>query len=363
VATVVVIGAGLAGLTAAYRLGAQHEVLVLEAGNRLGGQIHTELDRGFVVERGGEGFVARSAAVPALAGDLGMPRTELIGQAQLRSYGYDGAELRELRPGEAATLLGFQVPQEELGKGIRSLRRGMGSLIWALAGNLGPRAAISLETPVAALETRGAELTVVAANGRTLPADGVVVATSAAAAAVLLDPIAGESARALAGAKVVSSVTVELAYPRDAIAHALDGSGFVVALSAQQQGLRACTFTSAKFIDRAPPDTASLRLFFRPDAGELAALADDAWIARARAGLARVIAVRGEPLRAWVSRWPDALPVFDDAHRGAVAALERALAPRPIALAGSALHGSGIDAAVRSAEQAAETLAAALALR
>ncbi len=362
-AAVVVIGGGLAGLTAAFRLGARHDVVVLEAGNRLGGQIHTELDRGFVVERGGEGFVARSEAVPALARDLGMPAEELIGQAQLRSYGFDGTQLRELRPGEAATLLGFQVPQEELGKGIRSLRRGMGSLIWALAGNLGARAAISLDTRVASVETRGPQLTVITASGRVLPADGVVVATSAAVAAALLDPIAGESARALVGAKVVSSVTVELAYARDAIAHALDASGFVVALSAQQQGLRACTFSSAKFIDRAPPDAASLRLFFRPDAGELAELDDAAWIARARAGFARVISVRGEPLRAWVSRWVDALPVFDDAHRAAVAALERALAPRSIALAGSAFHGSGIDAAVRSAERAATTLEAALASR
>jgi oxygen-dependent protoporphyrinogen oxidase len=64
-----------------------------------------------------------------------------------------------------------------------------------------------------------------------------------------------------------------------------------------------------------------------------------------------------------VSRWVDALPVFDDAHRAAVAALERALAPRSIALAGSAFHGSGIDAAVRSAEHAATTLGAALASR
>jgi oxygen-dependent protoporphyrinogen oxidase len=131
-----------------------------------------------------------------------------------------------------------------------------------------------------------------------------------------------------------------------------------VALAAQRNGLRACAFTSSKFKDRAPPGRVALRLFFRPSAEDLAELDDRAWIARALAELARVIAFSGPPLFAWVSRWPAALPVFDDAHRGAVAALERALAPYPVRLAGAAFHGSGIDAALRSAENAAASLAA-----
>jgi oxygen-dependent protoporphyrinogen oxidase len=362
-ARVVVVGAGLAGLTAAYRLGRDHEVELLESSHRLGGQIHTELDAGFVIERGAEGFVARSEALPALARDLGLPEDELIGQTELRSYAYDGELLSLLEPGQAAKLLGFQVPEEQLGKGIRSLRRGMGTLINALAVQCGERAAITLGAQVTSVAADGAALVVHSASGRTHAADAVIVATSAAAAAALLAPFAGETARALAQAKVQSSVTVELAYARDAIAHALDGSGFVVAAAAQQQGLRACAFTSSKFAGRAPPGKVSLRLFFRPSAEELGALDDAAWIARASSALARALPVRGEPLRAWVSRWPDALPVFEPAHRDAVAALEASLAGRRTWLAGSAFHGSGIDAALRSAEQAAAALAAQLAPR
>jgi oxygen-dependent protoporphyrinogen oxidase len=362
-ARVVVVGGGLAGLAAAFRLGPSHDVEVLESSHRLGGQIHTELDAGFVIERGAEGFVARSEALPALARDLDLPDDELIGQAELRSYAYDGEQLALLQPGEAAKLLGFQVPEEQLGKGIRSLRRGMGTLINALAVQCGERAAITLGAQVTSVTADGAALVVHSASGRTHAADAVIVATSAAVAAELLVPLAGETARALAQAKVQSSVTVELAYPRDAIGHALDGSGFVVAASAQQDGLRACAFTSSKFAGRAPPGKVSLRLFFRPSADELSALDDAAWSARAGAALARVMAVRGAPLRAWVSRWPDALPVFDPAHRAAVDALEQALAGRPALLAGSAFHGSGIDAALRSAEQAAAALDAQLARR
>ena len=57
-----------------------------------------------------------------------------------------------------------------------------------------------------------------------------------------------------------------------------------------------------------------------------------------------------------MSRWQNALPVFDDVHRTRVTELEAAFAGRGLVLAGSAFHGSGIDAAVRSAEAAARSL-------
>ncbi len=353
---VIVIGAGLSGLTTAFRLAGRHEVLVLEASVRSGGQILTAHERGFLIERGGEGFVARSAAVPALARDAGLPAGDVIGQAVLRSYGYDGEALHLLEPGQAASLLGFQVPQEELGKGIRTMLRGMGSLTAAREQQLRGRATIECGVQAASVERSGHGVAVVGADGSRREADAIVVATPAAAAAPLLRGLAGDAAAALAQAKTTSSVTVELAYPRAAIAHPLDGSGFVVALAAQRQGLRACTFSASKFEARAPSDMTSLRAFFRPTPDELNALDDAAWIARAEAGVSRVLPVSGSPTATWVTRWPHALPIHDDAHKAAVAALERALEPHPVKLAGSAFHGSGIDAAVRSAERTADGL-------
>ena len=145
-------------------------------------------------------------------------------------------------------------------------------------------------------------------------------------------------------------------YPRAAIAHPLDGSGVVIAVAAQHNGMRACTFSASKFIERAPADMTSLRAFFRPSEEELRSLDDAAWTARAEAGVRRLLPVNGSPVATWVTRWPNALPIHDDAHKAAVAALEQALAPYPVTLAGSAFHGSGIDAAVRSAERAAAAL-------
>jgi oxygen-dependent protoporphyrinogen oxidase len=281
----------------------------------------------------------------------------LIGQSVLRSYGFDGERLFQLEPGEAAALLGFQVPKEELGKGIRSLKRGMGSLVDSLHAGLLGQAVLRENVRVMHVRTsaRGPQLHT---TDGLLDADLVILATPAAAASTLLDGLVGEPARALFAAPTMSSVTVELAYPRDAVEHPLDGTGFVVALAAQQAGLRACTFTSSKFIDRSPPERISLRLFFRPTDHELATLDDAAWSERAVLGLGRVLRVQGRPLRTWVSRWAHALPVFSDAHRAAVSALERALLPHPVLLAGSAFHGSGIDAAVRSAENAAAAVLA-----
>jgi oxygen-dependent protoporphyrinogen oxidase len=357
---VIIVGGGLAGLTAAFRLRDRCQVVLIEAEPRLGGQIVTERAQGFVIERGAEGFVARSEAVPALARDLGMPEDELIGQSLTRSYGFDGQRLVALEPGAAASLLGFQVPSADLGKGIRSLRRGMGGLIAALEARLRDTISLHLGERAAAVEASDSRVRVQRVGGALLEADGLIIATSATVASALLAPLALAPARVLAQAPTLSSVTVELTYERDAVGHPLDGSGFVVSQADQdhrRDGLRACAFTSSKFARRAPPGKVSLRLFFRPSPQDLT-LSDDAFITRAVLGLGRAIELRGEPIFALVSRWPNTLPVHNDAHRAVVAALEQALAAHPILLAGSAFHGAGIDAAVRSGERAASICSA-----
>lgn len=352
-----VIGGGLAGLTVAFRrVSAGDRVILFEAGPRLGGQLWTERQGGYVVEHGAEGFVARSEALQTLAGALGIA-DDLVGQSTSRSYGFDGARLVELGPGEAAAFLGFQVPRDELGKGIRTFRLGMGQLSDALSAAIEGRAEVRRDTKVMSVANDGSTWRVALAGGATEEVSKIVVATSAAAASGILEGAFGEPARALAAAKVLSSVTVTLAYPRDAIEHPLDGTGFVVAEAHQEHGFRASTFITSKFPARAPEGFASLRLFFRPAPADLASMDDAAWTARSEACLARVIAVRGRPIRAWVSRWGDALPLFDPAHVARVKALEEASSGRGVLLAGSAFHGSGIDAAVRSAEAAARALA------
>jgi oxygen-dependent protoporphyrinogen oxidase len=352
---IAVIGGGLAGLVVAFRRArAGDGVTVFEASGRLGGQLHTERRDGFTVELGAEGFVAGSEAVRALAAELGIER-DLVGQLVTLSYGFDGRRLVALEPGAAGALLGFQVARRELGKGIGAFREGMSELSDALVAALDGGVEVRLGSRVSRVAAASDAWRIESEPGGEHDVDAVVVATNAAGASALLADEFGDAARALGLAQTVSSVTVSLAYARSAVEHPLDATGFVVAESEQLEGFRACTFVSSKLPERAPSDRALLRAFFRPAPPDWE-LSDDAWPERADRAFRRALPLRDGFERAWVSRWRDALPVFDDAHRARVRALEAALSGRSIFLAGSAFHGSGIDAAVRSADAACRAL-------
>lgn len=72
---IVVIGAGLSGLTAAWELGKSgHDVVVLEARDRVGGRTWSErLGNGQVTERGGEYIFPTEHPIRMLAAELGVP--------------------------------------------------------------------------------------------------------------------------------------------------------------------------------------------------------------------------------------------------------------------------------------------------
>lgn len=357
-----IIGAGLSGLVVAYRRQLEgDQVSLFEAAPRFGGQLETERSGGYVIEHGAEGFVAGSASVAELARSLGIG-AHIIDQEVAVSCTFDGERLVRLAPGEAGKMLGFQVGARAFGKGIQSFAGGMQELPETLLARLlhperGPAAACLLGTPVVALRPSGARWQVVSSGAPPVEVDRVVVAAPAPAAASLLHTAFGSAAQELAASRLTSSVTVSLAFPRGAVEHALDATGFVVAEGAQTEGFRACTFVSSKLSRRAPASAALLRLFFRPTPADLASLGDDAWAERALRCASRALDIRSSPERAWVSRWADALPIFDEAHRQRVAALEERLHGTGVSVTGASFHGSGIDGAVRSAEAAALALA------
>lgn len=74
--TAVVVGGGISGLTAAYRLrrllGPAARIVLVEATNRLGGKLHTAELAGQPYDFGAESFLARRPEVPALAAELGL---------------------------------------------------------------------------------------------------------------------------------------------------------------------------------------------------------------------------------------------------------------------------------------------------
>ena len=351
-----IIGGGLAGLTVAYRrerLG--DRVSLFEASPRLGGQLHSERSGAFLIEHGAEGFVAGSPALAELARSLGI-ESRVIDQDVSVSCSFDGEKLLRLAPGEAGRRLGFQVGERAFGKGIQSFLGGMDELAQVLRAQLGDGARCALETPIATVRRDGERWSIVPAHGTPTLVDAVVVAIPAHSAARLLADEFGAAASELAESEASSSVTVSLAFPRDAVEHPLDATGFVVAEDAQAEGFRACTFVSSKLRGRAPVEHALLRLFFRPSDAELQQLGDVDWAERALRSARRALPVRAEPEHAWISRWARALPVFDAAHRARVARLEDQLRGSGVSLAGAAFHAPGIDGAVRSAEATASAL-------
>ncbi|MET0388546.1 MAG: FAD-dependent oxidoreductase [Polyangiales bacterium] len=347
-ARIAIIGAGLAGLCAAHTLTRKrHSLLILESAPRLGGQIHTERHDGYVVELGAEGYVARSEALPKLARELGC-EAALAGQVETESLGYRGGQLHVLAPGESASFLGFQVAKSDLGVGIRTHRAGMGALVDAFEQKLRSTAEFRTGAQVERIERRARGYELRTRDGGTVNADRVVLATSAKQAAPLLGPVVGPAGSDLAKVTANSSVNVSLAFPRSAVDHPLNATGCVIATEDQLHGARAVVFASSKFADRAPADHVNLRVFFRPDPGELKMLADATYIARAHEVITKLLGPTGQALRGWVARWPDALPAFDPASKERLDAAFAALKGSGIAVAGSAFHGVGVDGAVRS---------------
>lgn len=354
---VVVVGAGLAGLAVAARLkSAGRAVLVLESGPRAGGQIHTFRDGSLIVELGAEGFVARSRAVPALCQLLGIEGA-LVDQLSTDTYAVEGEALVLLPPGEAARRLGFQVPPEELGRGIRSLELGMGQLIDALVARVGA-GNLRLNAAVRSLHRTGSSVAVELSDGSRELGAALVLAVPARSASQLAQPLRLPESAPLVAAPLLSNVSVNLLYRRAQFEGYPAGSGVIFPDSFGGVGLRAVSLVEHKFAGRAPEGRSLLRVFFRPAGDALDTWADDRFTSEAASAIARVLRVDGAPERAWVSRWRDALPVFSAAHRAEAAAFDAALQPLAVHVTGSAFHGAGIDAAVTSAEGVAARLLA-----
>ena len=341
---------------AARLLSAGRDVLVLEASARVGGQIDTFREPGLVVELGAEGFVARSRALPALAALLGIEGS-LVEQLTTDTYALEGSELVLLPPGEAARRLGFQVPPEELGRGIRSFALGMGELVDALLARVGA-GRVRLGARVVALRQQAPGLVVELADGSNEAAGAVVLAAPARQAADLLRPLGLEQSAPLEAAPLLSNVSVNLLYRRAQFQSYPPGSGLIFPDGFAGVGLRALSLVDHKFAGRVPGEQALLRVFFRPVGDALTTWSDARFASEAAQAIARVLPVLGEPTRSWVSRWADALPVFSPSHKAQAASLDQALQALGIHVSGSAFHGAGIDAAVASAEIVAARLGA-----
>jgi oxygen-dependent protoporphyrinogen oxidase len=469
---VIVIGGGLTGLTAAYRL-VQHtssgrrplEVVVLEAGDQVGGTIWTEHRDGFTLEGGADSFITskpwgidlcrslglegrliateqhhrRSFVVrngrlmpvpegfvllvpnritpllmsPILSWggklrmllDLALPRGVPVSDESLATFvrrrlGREALErlvqplvggIYTADPNELsirATLPQFPALERDhrsliLGA-IRQARReraadrqasgaryglfvtlddGMATLPRALAAAL-PSSSVRTGSAVRRLarpEPSG-PWRVELLDGPPLEADAVILATEAHAAARLVDGFDPDLALSLRSIPYASSAIVNIAYRRNQITHPLDGFGVVVP-TVERRRILAVSFTSVKFPRRAPSGTALLRVFVGgATQPELFDLDDDATITMVREELETLLGAWGEPMLAEVARHARGMPQYTLGHLDRVAQIRAQVGRHQrLALAGNAFEGVGVPDCIRSGQEAAESVLAALA--
>lgn len=324
----------------------------------------------FLRHRLGGAMVDRLAD-PLLGGIYGAPVDELSLFAvvpQLRDYERDHRSLllASLAQGRAARARARAVaaargpsgsrPSSGSGSPFLSLAGGMGSLVDALAAAVraAPGAEIRLGTSAVALERVGARTAVTLSDGTRLTPDAVVLAGTARASAGLLADEAPVAAAAIRSIPHGSTGVVTLGYRADALPEPLVGHGFLVA-GDDPLSFGACTFTSSKWVGRAPEGTILLRAFLPERSAALLDAPDDAVVAAVQADLARTVGVREAPLVQDVARWHEAMPRYTVGHLERVAAAEAALAARPeVILAGAAFHGVGVPDCVARGRAAAE---------
>ena len=244
-----------------------------------------------------------------------------------------------------------------------TLRGGMQRLVAALTDQLSLgtiRETCPVTTVQYQTEKKGAQRApwqVECEDGSTIQADGLVLATPAFATERIVRDLDQALSRQLSSIAYSSAATVNLAYRRDQVPHALNGFGFVVPY-VENRSIIAGTFSSVKFAGRAPAEHVLFRafvggalqaeLFERDDADTTHTVRDE---------LRQLLGIQAAPLFTRIARYPRSMPQYRVGHLQLVDGIEKQAAQYPgLALAGNAYRGVGLADCVRSGEAAADAV-------
>jgi protoporphyrinogen/coproporphyrinogen III oxidase len=235
---------------------------------------------------------------------------------------------------------------------FKSLPSGLSEMIRALVRVIGD-ANVRTGATVTAVAGPG-PFTVRTARAETYHARAVVMATPAYVTADLLENRDAAIARRCREIRYASAVTVALAFRRDAVAHPLNGSGFVVP-RAEKTGILAASWLSSKWPGRAPEGRVLMRTFLGGARDPWAIDESDAeCVERSMDALRPLLGISGEPLFTRVYRWDRANAQHEVGHLARVAAIDAALAHHPgIFITGSGFRGAGIPDCVADGRKTA----------
>jgi oxygen-dependent protoporphyrinogen oxidase len=195
------------------------------------------------------------------------------------------------------------------------------------------------------------------ANGETLNSELLCIALPAPQATTLIENVSSSLATKLNAIPYASSATVNLAFRRADITHALDGMGFVVPAT-ENLSIIGCSFSSVKFESRAPGDHVLLRAFVGEPTSKKT---ETELIELCQTDLTPLLGLKNAPQFAMVRKHSQAMAQYQVGHQDVVSSIERFTSElHGLALAGNGYHGVGIPDCIRSGEEAALKLLDAL---
>jgi oxygen-dependent protoporphyrinogen oxidase len=242
---------------------------------------------------------------------------------------------------------------------FRSLPGGLSELVDTLVKTL-PRDSVALGATVERVEG-GPPFCVHAANREPIRAPVVVAAVPAFATSTIVRHLDADLASACASIPYASAATVALAFRRDAVAHPLTGSGYVVP-RVENPAILAASWLSSKWAHRAPEGTVLLRTFVG-GARDPRALeqSDDELVQRSLKAITPLLGITAAPLFSRIYRWDRANAQHDVGHLARVQTIERALTAHPgLFITGSGFRGVGIPDCIADGRATGRAVAAFL---
>lgn len=254
---------------------------------------------------------------------------------------------------------------------LQSFRDGNETLVKALAATLGAAlrtgtsaTEISLEGSInASVSPKRFHVSLSAKDSAAqIIADNLVLATPAGVAAALLRPISADLFAALNQIEYAPVAVVSLGYPKSAVAHNLNGFGFLIPRSEKLRTL-GTVWNSSLFPNRAPADHVLLTSFAGGATDPaITALPAGEIVALLHRELAPILQIQSPPVFSNVMTCSRALPQYNLGHSERVAAIRKLIAELPNAfLTGNYFSGSSIGACIEQALSVASEISARIA--
>ncbi len=225
-----------------------------------------------------------------------------------------------------------------------------------------PNVRLQLNADVQALARNENGYVLTLADGQTLAADVVILATPANVAARLINGIDGPSAQRLDAIRHVSIGTISLVYRTREFDAAHAFSGLMIPRR-EHRAIDAVTVTSARFPERIPQEYTVVRVFFGGSAPHIMALNDAELRAAVQGELRLLLGINAQSIAVAIQRWPNAYPQADVGQLARVDKIERGL-PKGIYVTGASYRGIGVpDCVAQGRATAAEAMQAVLAVQ